>query len=61
MKKVVNLRQVRKTRDRAEEKRRADENAVRHGRSKAQRLLETAQAEAAKRRLDSQKFEDSDG
>ena len=38
----VNLNRARKAKARAEEKRQADENAVRHSRTKAQRLLEAA-------------------
>ena len=55
---VVNLNKVRKARDRADEKARADENAVRHGRTKAQRLAEAAQADKARRALDGAKFEE---
>lgn len=54
----VNLNRARKARDRAEEKRRADENAAKHGRTKAQRLLEAAQSEKARRALDGAKFEE---
>ncbi len=54
----VNLNKVRKARDRAAEKGRADVNAVKHGRSKAERLLDTAKSEATFRRLDQQKFDD---
>lgn len=54
----INLNQVRKDRSRADDKARADANAVKHGRTKAQRLLEAAQAEQAKRRLDQTKFEE---
>ena len=55
---VTNLNRARKARDRAEEKAQADANALKHGRTKAQRLLEAAQAEKAKRSLDQSKFED---
>lgn len=54
----VNLNHVRKQRARAADKARADENAARHGRTKAQRVLEAAQADKAKTRLDQLKFED---
>ena len=54
----INLNQVRKDRARADEKAKADANAVKHGRTKAQRLLEAAQAEQAKRRLDQTKFDE---
>jgi len=56
--KPVNLNKVRKARARAEDKARADANAVKHGRSKAQRLLEAARADKAKARLDQHKFDD---
>jgi len=55
----VNLNKVRKTRDRAAEKARADANAVRHGRTKAERLLEAARSEQTARRLDQHKFEEN--
>lgn len=54
----INLARARKARDRAAEKAQADANALRHGRSKAERLLEAAQAEQARRRLDQAKFEE---
>lgn len=56
--KPVNLNQARKARARAEEKAKADANAVRFGRTKAERLLEAAQAEKARKQLDQSKFED---
>lgn len=55
---IVNLNRARKARDRAAEKAQADANAAKHGRTKAQRLLEAAQAEQAARRLDQARFED---
>ncbi|TNC72590.1 DUF4169 family protein [Rubellimicrobium roseum] len=55
---VVNLNKARKTRDRAADKARADANAVKHGRTKAQRLLEATQAEKARRALDQAKFDE---
>lgn len=58
MSKIVNLRQARKDRDRSEKKAQADANAVRFGRTKAQRLLEAAKAEQARRHLDQLKFDD---
>lgn len=54
----INLNQVRKDRARADDKARADANAVKHGRTKAQRLLEAAQAEQARKRLDQTKFDE---
>ena len=56
--KPVNLNHARKTRDRAAEKARADANAAKHGRTKAERLAEAARAERAARLLDQAKFEE---
>jgi len=55
--KVINLNTARKDRNRAEEKAKADENAIKHGRTKAQRMLETMQAAKARKTLDQAKFE----
>ena len=55
---VLNLNRARKALDRAKEKAQADANALKHGRTKAQRLLEAAQADKAKRALDQSKFGD---
>ncbi len=56
--KPVNLNQARKVKSRAETKAKADENAVRFGRTKAQKVLEAAQADQASARLSQLKFED---
>ena len=48
----VNLNRVRKARARAEKKARAEENAVRFGRSKAEKDLDKARADKARDRLD---------
>jgi hypothetical protein len=48
----VNLNRVRKQKVRAENKARADENATRFGRTKAQKTLEETQAEQARSILD---------
>jgi phage protein D len=48
----LNLNKARKARKRAEARREADANALKHGRTKAQRLLEAAQAGKARRALD---------
>lgn len=58
MKDVVNLNKARKTRVRAEAKKVADQNALKFGRTKAQRLLEAAQAEKARKALDDAQFEE---
>jgi hypothetical protein len=54
----INLNKVRKEKSRAEAKAQADANAVKFGRTKAQRLLETAREDLAARRLDQLKFDD---
>lgn len=48
----VNLNRFRKAKARADKKARADENAVKFGRTKAQKELEKAEAEKARRALD---------
>lgn len=58
MTEVVNLNKARKERDRAAEKAQADANAVKFGRTKAQRLLEASLEEKSRQRLAQQKFED---
>ena len=55
---VTNLNKARKARDRATEKAQADANALKHGRSKAERLLEAAREEKTRRALDGAKFEE---
>lgn len=52
MGKPVNLNRYRKDKARAKKKARADENAVKFGRSKAEKSLEKTRAEKAKRSLD---------
>ncbi|THD73520.1 DUF4169 family protein [Thalassobius vesicularis] len=53
----VNLNRFRKDKARAEKKARADENAVKFGRTKAQKDLDRARAEKADRDLDGKKRE----
>ncbi|MEM7645004.1 MAG: DUF4169 family protein [Pseudomonadota bacterium] len=57
MGKVINLQQARKARARAEKAARGDENAVRHGRTRAQKAAEKAAADKAKRDLDGHETE----
>ena len=52
MSKPVNLGRYRKEKARAEKKARADENAVRFGRTKAERDIEKARADKAASDLD---------
>ncbi|MEN8895277.1 MAG: DUF4169 family protein [Yoonia sp.] len=55
---VVNLNKVRKAKTKAEAKAQADENAVRFGRTKAERLRDVTLADQTKSRLDQLQFED---
>lgn len=55
---VESLNKARKDRSLAEAKALADANAVKFGRTKAQRLREAAQATQAKARLDQAKFDE---
>jgi hypothetical protein len=55
MGKPVNLNRYRKTQARAKDKARADENAVKFGRSKLEKTLQEARAAKAKRDLDGHK------
>lgn len=55
--KVVNLNQARKAKARAEKRARADENAVKFGRTKSEKKIEKAEADKAKRDLDGHKRE----
>ncbi|MBS4009222.1 MAG: DUF4169 family protein [Roseovarius sp.] len=48
----VNLNRVRKQKARAKDKARAEENAARFGRTKAQKALEQAQTDKARATLD---------
>ena len=54
----INLNKARKAHERVLKKAKADTNVARFGRTKAERLLEAAQAQRAEMRLDQQKFED---
>ncbi len=57
MAEVVNLRSVRKSKEREKARSDGDANAARFGRTKAQKALEQAQAKAAARTLDGAKRE----
>ncbi len=54
---IVNLRQRRKAAARAADRQKADENAVRFGRTPAERALEEAKAEKARASLDAHRRE----
>ncbi len=54
----INLNRVRKARDKAADKARADVNAVRHGQTKAAQVAAAANADSTRRRLDQLKFDE---
>lgn len=58
--KVINLRQARKAAARDKARAEGDENAARHGQTKAQRSLAQAQAEKLARALDAHRLEGRD-
>ena len=58
MSQPVNLAKARKAKARAEKKRQADENAVKFGRTRAERQAEAARAAAEAARLDAHKREE---
>lgn len=60
MSKPVNLGAARKTRARMKKRAEADENAVKFGRTKAERALEKARADKARATLDAHR-RDTDG
>ncbi|EAQ26776.1 DUF4169 family protein [Roseovarius sp. 217] len=53
----VNLNRVRKQKARAADKARAEENAARFGRTKAQKTIEQAQADKARAALDDHRLD----
>ncbi|MEO0694280.1 MAG: DUF4169 family protein [Pseudomonadota bacterium] len=57
MSQPINLNRVRKDKARADKRARADANAVKHGRSKAERDADTAREAKAKRELDAHRRE----
>ncbi|SMP10081.1 DUF4169 family protein [Shimia sagamensis] len=54
---VVNLNKFRKAKGRADKRVEADNNAVKFGRTKAQKKLEAAQADKARQELDGKERE----
>lgn len=54
----INLNKARKARDKADAKARADANAVKFGRTKAERIAEAAREDRAKRLLDGHQRDD---
>lgn len=57
MAEIVNLNRFRKNKRRAEKRQEADENAVKFGRSKAEKELDQAQQSKAERDLDGHELE----
>ncbi|SBW02127.1 conserved hypothetical protein [uncultured Alphaproteobacteria bacterium] len=60
MSEIVNLRQARKRKLRAEKDRQAEENRARFGRPKAERAHDAANADLARRRLEQMKLTPED-
>ena len=58
MAKIINLNRARKEKARAAQRVRADTNAVKFGRTKAEKRLEAMKSEVANRHLDGAKVED---
>lgn len=58
MSNVINLNKIRKKKARADEKSRADTNAVLHGRSKSDKALDKARREKAAQDHDAHKRDD---
>ena len=54
----VNLNKHRKAKARAEARAKADENAIKFGRTKAERLLEAAQSDKARAMLDAKMLDE---
>ncbi|HVA14851.1 MAG TPA: DUF4169 family protein [Stellaceae bacterium] len=54
---IINLNRFRKARDRDVKAKTAEENRVRHGRTKAERQREHAEASKAEKTLDDKKIE----
>ena len=54
---IVNLRQFRKSKARAERDAKAEQNRVKFGRTKAEKQLQKAEKEKARRQLDGHKLE----
>ncbi len=57
MAEIINLRAARKAKDRAKARAQGEENAVKFGRTKAEKDLENARADKARRDLDGMKRE----
>jgi Domain of unknown function (DUF4169) len=57
MAEIINLRAARKAKDRTEARAKGDENAAKFGRTRAEKDLEKARADKARRDLDGAKRE----
>ncbi|MDB9838585.1 DUF4169 family protein [bacterium] len=55
---IVNLNKARKTKTKADEKAQADQNAIVFGRTKAERVLDAANATLTNNKLSQLKFEE---
>lgn len=55
---VVNLNRVRKTKKRDDDSRKAEENRIRHGRSKAEKARDQAEVERLAKLLDGKKADE---
>ncbi|KGB81960.1 MAG: DUF4169 domain-containing protein [Confluentimicrobium sp.] len=53
----INLRAARKQRDRVRKRAEADENAVKFGRTKAEKVLDAARSDHARRMLDQHRID----
>ena len=53
----LSLSKARKAREKMKKRQQADENAVKYGKTKAERILEAAQNASARRALDGHEFE----
>ena len=60
MAEIINLRQARKNKARADKEARAEQNRITFGRTKAEKELSKAERELAQRRLDSHKRDDNE-
>ncbi len=56
---VINLRRMRKARQKAEEKAQAARNRARHGRTRAEREAEATRDDLAARRLDGHRLDEA--
>jgi len=60
MAEIINLRQARKNKARAEKEARAEQNRIAFGRTKAEKEMTKAEREMAQRRLDAHRRDDDE-